>query len=150
MTKTKHPLYSTWKGMRARCNDPNHVSYPNYGGRGITVCERWDDFWLFVEDMGVRPDGYTIERVKSHIGYQPDNCVWTSRLEQNQHRSSFIGTFKPSKDPMRFISKRNGNYTLQMSLGNGSRLREYNLTLDEALRLRADIEMEREMYKRLS
>ena len=58
---SKHLLYSTWNGIMDRCNDPNHPSYHNYGGRGITVCERWRDPWLFAEDIyreiGPRPEG---------------------------------------------------------------------------------------------
>ena len=61
MATSNHPLYNTWKNMKYRCNDPNCRQYNDYGGRGIKVCEEWkDSFWLFVEDMGNRPEGYTI------------------------------------------------------------------------------------------
>ncbi len=135
--------------MRARCNDPNHISYHNYGARGIRVCARWDDFWLFVSDMGERPDDFTIDRVNSDDDYTPDNCVWASRSDQNKNRRRSLGAFKPSDDPMRYITKNRDSYCLQMSLGNGQRYRRYGLSLQEAMTLRDDTEVEREMYKRL-
>ena len=150
MHNYQHPYYQLWKGMRARCRDTNHISYPNYGARGITVCERWDDFNLFVEDMGERPTGFTLDRIDPLGPYSPDNCEWASTSTQNTNRRTFLGSFKSSNDPMRFITKVNDAYTLQISLGDGNRYRRYNLSLQEALELRADIEMEREMHKLLS
>ena len=61
LTKKEHYLYSTYARMKQRCYDPGDPGYPYYGGRGITVCQRWlDDFWNFVEDMGERPEGFTL------------------------------------------------------------------------------------------
>lgn len=58
----QHPLYSTWRGMRERCLNPNYPDYAYYGGRGITICGRWDDFSAFIVDMGPRPDGHTLDQ----------------------------------------------------------------------------------------
>lgn len=84
MTRThglahKHPLYERWKGMRARCNNPNHGSYARYGARGIRVCERWDDFEQFVRDVGVPPEGHELHRMDNDGDYEPDNVVWVFR-----------------------------------------------------------------------
>ena len=72
--------------MRSRCNDPNNSNYKNYGGRGIGYCIKWADFWAFVEDMGERPEGYSIERLDPDGDYEPGNCVWASYTEQGQNR----------------------------------------------------------------
>jgi len=72
--------------MRSRCNNPNKVGYDNYGGRGISYCSAWSDFWQFVEDMGDRPVGGTIERIDPDGNYEPSNCVWVSVSDQQKNR----------------------------------------------------------------
>jgi hypothetical protein len=86
-SSTQHYLYSTWEGMRLRCNNPNFKQYKDYGGRGIKVCKRWNDFRLFLADMGERPEGYTIDRINNDGNYEPSNCRWASWCEQATHNS---------------------------------------------------------------
>lgn len=90
--KTKHggagtPEFKIWVGMRNRCNNPNNQAFRHYGGRGIKVCERWNDFSSFLEDMGKRPRGACIERLNNDADYSPENCAWsTDRKFQSRNR----------------------------------------------------------------
>jgi len=81
-----HPLYAAWLGMRQRCCNPNNKDYPHYGGRGITICERWQNSFLaFAADMSPRPDGYSLDRIDNDRGYQPGNVRWASLATQNRN-----------------------------------------------------------------
>jgi hypothetical protein len=72
--------------MRSRCNDPSHVSYHKYGGRGIAVCSRWNSFDAFLADMGVKPSpDCSIDRINNDGNYEPDNCCWATPYEQTTH-----------------------------------------------------------------
>lgn len=81
------PTYVTWRAMHIRCSDPNHKAFSRYGGRGITVCDRWNDFVLFLEDMGERPAGTSIDRIDNSKGYFKENCRWASIETQSANRS---------------------------------------------------------------
>lgn len=87
--------YHIWHDMKRRCRDPRTKAFVNYGARGITVCERWNSFEAFYQDMGPRPTPkHTIERKDNDAGYAPENCVWATRKEQcNNSRHNRIITF---------------------------------------------------------
>ena len=84
------PEYRTWSNMLTRCRNPKCADWAHYGGRGISVCERWTDFRLFYADMGSRPAGTSIDRIDVNRGYEPGNCRWASPIEQRANRRDSI------------------------------------------------------------
>ena len=84
----KDPIYKTWTSMVQRCTNPNVKFYYRYGGRGIKICDRWLDFKSFIEDMGERPDGMTIDRINNDGNYEPTNCHWVTHKDNCNNRSN--------------------------------------------------------------
>ena len=90
------PSYNTWRGMKLRCEDPANKSFKYYGARGITYCERWKVFENFIEDMGLRPEGKTLDRIDPDGNYEPSNCRWLTPTEQiRTRRNSLTYNGKP-------------------------------------------------------
>jgi len=100
--KKTHPIeYSAWKRMRSRCNNPNSKDYYLYGGRGISVCSRWDWFPNFLEDMGLRPSKiHSLDRYPNNCGnYEPGNCRWATPIQQSRNRRPYSEwIIKPKKN----------------------------------------------------
>ncbi len=83
------PLYRAWKAMRNRCNNPNGQDWRYYGGKGVTICSRWDEFALFAADVGPHPgSGWTLDRIDGAGNYEPSNVRWARQKTQNQNRVS--------------------------------------------------------------
>ena len=81
--------YISWGGMKQRCINPKATGYKNYGGRGITICERWlgcGGFIHFLKDMGERPEGKSIDRIDNDGNYEPSNCQWATKEEQQNNK----------------------------------------------------------------
>lgn len=79
--------YNSWMSMISRCTRKEHQSYPYYGGRGITICKRWDTFKNFIQDMGNKPTpSHSIDRIDNDKGYYPKNCKWSTKSQQRKNQ----------------------------------------------------------------
>jgi hypothetical protein len=88
--KSKSLTYARWQEAKKRCHSPTNQRFPEYGARGIAVCERWrNSYEAFLADMGECPPGLTLERVDGSRGYEPGNCVWATREAQAQNRPTW-------------------------------------------------------------
>lgn len=114
--------YGVWSSMKARCLNQNEPAYPNYGGRGITVCHAWLKFSNFLADMGEPALGMTLERKDNSKGYSKENCIWTDRTAQGRNkRNNVILTVDGETLPLSVFAERSGiSYqTLHMRIRKG-------------------------------
>lgn len=84
-------VYTAWISMKERCNNPNNTHYHRYGGRGISLCKRWDKFENFLTDMGEPPTPkHSLDRINNSKGYTPSNCRWATKVEQANNRETNV------------------------------------------------------------
>ncbi len=126
------PTWHSWWNMCQRCNNPNNQSYSDYGGRGITVCPRWESSYEhFLEHMGEKPSSeYTIERMDNDKGYYPGNCIWATRATQNANKRGISW----------FIINGEKKYLTQLAKEHGikpdtlwNRVNRLNMSIEDAL-----------------
>jgi hypothetical protein len=94
---TEKPTWKTWSSMINRCTNPNARRWSDYGGRGISVCDRWHVYENFFADMGERPKGLSLDRIDNDGNYEPGNCKWSTPKEQAANRRKRGPDTKPRK-----------------------------------------------------
>lgn len=114
--------YDTWRSMIQRCINTRCPVYDHYGGRGIKVCDRWLNFKNFYEDMGVRPEGTSIERVDVNGNYEPGKCIWATPKEQSANRRNnneiaYDGMIKCLKGWCEYLSMHESTFRNRMGRG---------------------------------
>jgi hypothetical protein len=124
--------YNSWQSMKSRCTNENNQDYPDYGGRGITVCDEWmNSFEAFYRDMGPKPGpGYSLDRGEVNGNYNKDNCRWATPTEQsNNKRNNVRYEYQGEQLTIPEISRRTdiNKWTLE------KRVREMNLTIEQAV-----------------
>lgn len=113
------PTYTVWHSMKQRCLNPNCDAFPNYGGRGISICERWLTFENFLEDMGERPSTHlSLDRIDVERGYEPGNCRWaTQKVQCNnwQRKTQFVLEYQGNDYSLQELADKFGldRYTLR-------------------------------------
>lgn len=132
--------YSSWGSMKGRCFNQSDAKYKNYGGRGITVCERWMNFENFLADMGAAPADHTIERRDVNGNYEPGNCIWLPKAIQAQNKTTSVlvdvhGTRMCLAEACRHMGM---NYRTVLS-----RINILGQTPEQALRLSQDCPVDR-------
>lgn len=96
------PTYRSWAGIKQRCFNPDVKAYADYGGRGITMCDEWrNSFRTFLDDMGECPDGMSIDRIDNDGNYEPTNCRWATKSEQNSNQRRNKGKHMKIKETIR-------------------------------------------------
>lgn len=135
--RSRNPLYSSFTLMKQRCFNKNNPSYKNYGGRGITVDARWlgtDGFNNFLEDMGERPKGFSIDRIDNNGDYSKDNCRWSDIHTQASNRrnsNKFVGVSYIKSD---------NNWQAHLMI-RGKRYCKYFRKFEDAVAYRKELEM---------
>lgn len=138
--RKKHPEYNSWRAMKERCYYKKHTQYKDYGGRGITVCDRWLDrargFYNFLEDMGPRPEGTTLDRINIDGPYSPDNCRWATYVEQSLNKRA------APEEPYIYVRKLKKGVSYVVRIQDLSQKGRYSVwrttvhELDDAVRIR--------------
>lgn len=137
-----HPLYRTYTHMLNRCYSPTSQFYYRYGGRGITVCDRWrgiEGFDNFLADMGERPEGLTLDRHNNEKGYSPDNCRWADKYDQAFNKSLLTRNTSGYKGVGRTS---NGKWYAQITYRTKRKTIGYFNTKTEAAKARKQYEQE--------
>lgn len=139
--RTKHPLYKQYHAMLDRCKNPNNTAYAYYGKRGIKVCKRWqglDGFTHFIEDMGEKPENLTLDRRDNSKGYNPENCYWASRSQQQYNQRTSVTNTSGRKGVS--LYKATGRWSAYLHVNKKRVHLGYYKTMKEAVKARKEAE----------
>lgn len=124
------PTYGTWYNMKSRCDNPTYTNFKKWGGRGITYDKRWSSFLNFLEDMGERPAGTSLDRINNNGNYCKENCRWATKKEQmNNMSSNRLITYKDTTRTLQEWADFTGLKRKTISC----RLDRYGFTVEDAL-----------------
>jgi hypothetical protein len=122
--------HAIWAAMKSRCTNKNQKCYPRYGGRGVSVCERWQSFDMFYADMGTVPEGHSLDRIDTNGNYEPGNCRWATKYTQaNNTRTNRFLSFNGET---RTIAEWERHLGLPANC-IGNRIRKHKWTVERAL-----------------
>lgn len=143
------PTYQAFHQTKNRCNNPNNGRYKDYGGRGIKMCDRWNGmngYQNFLEDMGERPDGMTLDRIDNEKGYSPGNCRWTTYKVQSLNKRSYKNNTSGIKGVS--LHKSTGLWMSHIRI-EGKGFSQYFHSKEAAIqaRLKAELERDRALLK---
>lgn len=127
------PTYYSWANMKTRCFNQNSTEYKRYGGRGISICDRWLDFKNFLDDMGEKPEGMTLERIDNYGDYQPDNCEWATPEEQANNTRNIDRAERFEYNGLRLTIKEWAEKIGIKRTTLGMRLQSYGWSVERAL-----------------
>lgn len=137
---TDSPAYKSWDHAKQRTTNSNNSNYKNYGGRGITMCQRWQDSFIeFLEDMGQRPEGTSLDRIDPDGNYEPSNCRWATRsLQARNQRLN-----RSSKSGHRGViwDKANTKWRVMMQINGKQKTFGRFSNLNEAISIRKELEL---------
>jgi hypothetical protein len=122
--------YHSWRAMLDRCENKNYREYPDYGARGIKICERWHDFNNFYADMGKRPPNTTLDRIDNNGNYEPSNCRWaTAKTQCNNRRNNTLITYQGKTQTLQQWADETGIYKNTIIM----RIYHYGWSVEKAL-----------------